>query len=210
MEIFSTATKLFVWRLKTKRAKRTVILLLTGWKKSVTHYKHMGLYWILCSQMTKTFRDNCDINLVQQTSCERLFPDVQTQWKMYFFALVYPRMDHNYGVIPGKYTCRDCVWPKIAGLYTTCHGERVLVVISGSSHQFSVTFLPLKPCLQKVQQHMVSRFDAVWFFIFLVILWTLQAHFTLWLSLGRCSVSLRTSADHYAFILHLALARVGL
>jgi len=32
------------------------------------------LYWILSSQMTKTFRDNCDTNIVQQTSCEPLFP----------------------------------------------------------------------------------------------------------------------------------------
>ena len=28
--------------------------------------------------MTKTFRDNCDKNIVQQTSCEPLFPDVKT------------------------------------------------------------------------------------------------------------------------------------
>jgi len=32
------------------------------------------LYWILSSQMTKTFRDNCDKNIVQQTSCEPLLP----------------------------------------------------------------------------------------------------------------------------------------
>jgi len=31
--------------------------------------------------MTKTFRDNCDINIVQQTSCEPLFPVVQMQLK---------------------------------------------------------------------------------------------------------------------------------
>ena len=35
--------------------------------------------------MTKTFRDNCDINIVQQASCEPLFPVVQMQLKMYFF-----------------------------------------------------------------------------------------------------------------------------
>jgi len=52
--------------------------------KSVNHYKHWELYWILSSQMTKTFRDNCDTNIVQQTSCEPLFPDVQMQLKMYF------------------------------------------------------------------------------------------------------------------------------
>jgi len=36
--------------------------------------------------MTKTFRDNCDTNIVQQTSCEPLFPDAQKQLKMYFFV----------------------------------------------------------------------------------------------------------------------------
>ena len=35
--------------------------------------------------MTKTFRDNCDKDIVQQTSREPLFADVQTQLKMYFF-----------------------------------------------------------------------------------------------------------------------------
>jgi len=39
--------------------------------------------------MTKTFRDNCDKNIVQQTSCEPLFPDVQMQLKMYFFVPFY-------------------------------------------------------------------------------------------------------------------------
>ena len=39
--------------------------------------------------MTKTFRDNCDKNIVRQTSCEPRFPDVQLQPKMYFFVLLY-------------------------------------------------------------------------------------------------------------------------
>jgi len=44
---------------------------------------------MLSSQMTKTFGDNCDINIVPQTSCEPLFPDVQMQLKMYIFFLLY-------------------------------------------------------------------------------------------------------------------------
>jgi len=36
--------------------------------------------------------------------------------------------------------------------------------------------------MQKVYQRMVARFDAVRLFIFVLILWTLQPHFTLWLS----------------------------
>jgi len=59
-------------------------------------------YWALRRQ---TFRDNCDINIVQQTSCEPLFPDVQTQLKTYFFVpSIRPCMHHNYGVISGSLT----------------------------------------------------------------------------------------------------------
>jgi len=106
--------------------------------------------------MTKTLRDNCDINIVQQTNCEPLFPDVQMQLKMYFSVpFVQPCMHHNYGVISGSHACRDCVWPIIldAELYTTCPGERVLVAI-----RFNATFLPLRPCYEKYVP--ASREDA--------------------------------------------------
>jgi len=92
--------------------------------------------------MTKTFRDNCDIYIVQQRSCEPLFPDVQMQLKMYFFVpFVRPSMHHNYGVISESHASRDWVRPVIleAELYTTCPGERVLVVI-----RFNVTFPHLR------------------------------------------------------------------
>jgi len=47
--------------------------------------------------MTKTFKDKCDINMRQWTSCELLFPDVRTQWKMHSFVpSVGPCMHHNY------------------------------------------------------------------------------------------------------------------
>jgi len=38
----------------------------------------------------------------------------------------------NYGGISESHACKDCVWPIIldAGLYTTCPGERVLVVMT--------------------------------------------------------------------------------
>jgi len=53
---------------------------------------------------------------------------------------VRPRKHHNCGVKSGRHACRYCVWPVILGaeLYTTCRGERVLVVI-----RFNVTFLYL-------------------------------------------------------------------
>jgi len=71
--------------------------------------------------MTKTFRDNCDKSIVQQTSCESLFLDVQMQLKMYFFVpFVRPCTRHNYGGISESYACKDCVWPIIldADLYS--------------------------------------------------------------------------------------------
>ena len=47
--------------------------------------------------MTKTFRDKCESNMKQLTSCELIFPDVRTQWKMYSFVpTVGPCMHHNY------------------------------------------------------------------------------------------------------------------
>jgi len=76
--------------------------------------------------MTKTFRDNCGINIVQQTSCKPPFSDVQMQLKTYFFVpFVCPCMHYNYGGISESHACRDCVWHIIldAELYTTCPGE---------------------------------------------------------------------------------------
>jgi len=110
----------------------------------LTNTNIWGFHWTLSSQMTKTFRDNCDINIVQQTSCEPLFPVVQMQLKTYFFVpFVRPCMHLNYGVISGSRACRDCVWHIIlvAELYTTYPGERVLVAT-----KFNVTFLPLRHC----------------------------------------------------------------
>jgi len=50
--------------------------------------------------MTKTFRDNCDKSIVQQTSYEPPIADVQMQLKMYFFIpFVRPCMHHKYGGI---------------------------------------------------------------------------------------------------------------
>jgi len=99
--------------------------------------------------MTKTFRDNCDKNIVQQTNCEPLFPDVQGQSKMYFFVLfTRPCMNHNYGGLSESHACKDCVWPIIldAEFYTTCPGERVLVVMT---HQVQCNIAAFQALLRK-------------------------------------------------------------
>ena len=131
--------------------------------------------------MTKTFRDNCDKNIVQQTSCEPLSPDVQMQLKMYFFVpFVRPCMRHNYGGISEIHACKDCLWRIIldAELYTTCPGERVLVA---TTHQVQYTIPTIEALLRKnthlflercrrSNNVMVACFNAVRLFIFFFIL----------------------------------------
>jgi len=67
---------------KAKSAKSTVTPVLKLGGQYVTNTNIWGFYWILSSQMTKTFRDNCNINIVQQTSCEALLSVVEMQLKM--------------------------------------------------------------------------------------------------------------------------------
>ena len=161
--------------------------------KSVSHYKHLGIVLDIEFSDDKDIQRQLWCQYYAVNNCELLFLDVWTQWKMYFFVpSLRPCMHHNYGVISGRHTSTNGVWliTLVAELCRTCRGERVLVVI-----RFNVTFLPLrlyreKMCtcfLKKVQKCMVRRFDAVRLFIsiFVLILWTLQPHFTLWLSAQR-------------------------
>jgi len=49
----------------------------------------------------------CAVNKLQASFCQ-----CSAQWKMYFFVpSVGPCMHHNYGVILGRRTSTDCVWP---------------------------------------------------------------------------------------------------
>jgi len=127
--------------------------------------------------MTKTFRDHCDKKIVQQTSCEPLFPDVQMQLEMYFFVpFVRPCMRHYYGGISESHACKDCLWPIIldAEVYTTCPGERVLVAMTDQVQCNIPTFeallrknmhLFLERC-RRFNNVIVACFDAVRLFIF--------------------------------------------
>jgi len=103
-------------------------------------------------------------------------------------------------------------WPIILGswLWKTSRGEWVLIVI-----RFNATFLylwglrlkkyvPLSWTMQKVLQCMVRRFDAVKLFIFILILWTLQPHFTLRLS-SQTLVRVCACQNTFAFYLDVVL-----
>ena len=173
MGLSSTATKLFAWclRLNVQRAQP-----LPSWNWVVNIRK---ICWpiqisgdsILSSQMTKTFRDNCDINIVQQTSCK---PNIQMQLKTYFFVpFLRPCMHLNYGVISGSHACRDCGWHIIlvAEPYTTCPGERALVAI-----RFNVTFLPLRHCYVNTSTCFLK--DAESLATYGYVLWCSQIVFT--------------------------------
>jgi len=94
------------------------------------------------------------------------------QLKMYLFVpFVRPCMHQNYGGISESYACKHCVWPIIldAELYTTCPGERVLVVMT---HQIQCNIPKFEALLRqnihlflercrKSNDVIVACFDAV-------------------------------------------------
>jgi len=141
---------------------------------------------------------------------------------MYFFVLfVRPCTHHNYGWISESHACKDCVWLIIldAELYTTCPGERVLVVMT---HQVQCNIPAFEALLRKnvhlflercrrSNNVMVACFDAVRLFIFFLILWTLQPHFALWLSARTLQcLFVWWCACHNAFVLYLGLTVLGI
>jgi len=141
---------------------------------------------------------------------------------MFFFVpFVRPCMHHNYGGISESHACKDCVWPIIldAELYTTYPGERVLVVMT---HQVQCNISTFEAVLRKNMHLFLERyrrsnnvmfacFDAVRLFIFFLILWTLQPHFTLWLSARTLQCFFVWGcACHNAFVLYLGLISLGI
>ena len=141
---------------------------------------------------------------------------------MYFFVpFVRPCMHQNYGGISESHGCKDYMSPIIldAELYTTCPGERVLVVMTHQVQCNIPTFeallrknmyLYLERCRRSTNV-MVACFDAVRLFIFVLILWTLQPHFTLWLSARTLQcLFVWGCACHNAFVLYLALTSLGI
>ena len=125
-------------------------------------------------------------------------------------------MHHNYGGISESHACKDCVCPLIlyADLYTTCPGERMLVFMT---HQVQCN-IPTFEAVSRKNMHwflercrrsnnvMVACFDAVRLFMFVLILWILQPHFTLWLSARTLQcLFVWGCACHNAFVLYLAL-----
>ena len=138
-----------------------------------------------------------------------------------FRSFVRHCMHHNYGGLSECHACKDCVWPTIldAGLYTTCPGERVLVVMTHQVQCYIPTFEAVlrknmyffaERC-RRSNNVMVACFDAVRLFIFVLSLWTLQPHFTLWLSARtlQCLFVLGC-ACHNAFVLYLGFTSLGI
>ena len=131
--------------------------------------------------------------------------------KMYFFVpSVGPCMHHNYGVISGRHTSMDCVWPitLVAGLCTTCRSEQVLV----GRHQVQWNLPPYEALLKKnvylflerckkskhVWLHALVQSDCLYLSFF--------EHYNRILLCdcvpGPYCVSLRTCAGHNAFVRH--------
>ena len=132
---------------------------------------------MLSFQMTKTFRDNSDMNIVHQTSCDLLFPDFSNAVKYVLFRSFCTSMYASHLWCDFRKACirrlRVAYNFGCRALYTF-RGERVLVVI-----RFNVTFVPLRPHCEKmctcflndgkVQQYKVARFHAVRLFIFVLL-----------------------------------------
>jgi len=139
------------------------------------------------------------------------------QLKMYFFVpFVRPCMHYIYGGISESHACKDCVWPIIldAGLYTTCPGERVLAVMTLQVQCNIPTFEAvlrknMHSFLERFRRYnnvMVACFVAVSLFVFFLILWTLQPHFTMWLNARTLQCFFVWGcACHNAFVIYLGL-----
>jgi len=117
--------------------------------------------------------------LCSKQAANFFFPMLHAVKRFFYFLSVRPCMHHNLGVISGRHACRDCVWRIFlgAGLYTTCRGERVSVVI-----RFNVTFLYLTPYWGKMHTSFLNDAESLTKHDYVFIVWTLQPHVTLWLS----------------------------
>ena len=188
-EIIFNSSNTVCMTFKAKTAKRTVIPLsdigctnskiclplqifgdcLTYWVFRWQRHSETTAISILCNNANFSFR-------------------CRTQLKMYFFVpSVGPCVYHNYGVISGRHTFTDCVWPitLVAGFHTTCRSEQVLVgrlQVPWNIPTFEALLekkrAPVSWTIQKVQECMVARFDAVRLLIFVLLVWTLQPHLT--------------------------------
>ena len=145
MELFSTTAKLFVWHLRPRVQKSWS---LHYWQmggqnvKSVNHYKYLGVVLDTALSDDKDIQRQLRYQYCAANKLRSSFSRCSIALKMYFFVpCVRPCMHHNYGVISESHACKDCGCLTIldAEPYTTCPGERVLVVI-----RFNVTFLHLK------------------------------------------------------------------
>jgi len=147
MKLFN-CSKTVCMTFKAKTAKSTVIPLLTlGVQrvKSVPHYKYLVIPLDIKLSDRKNIQRQLQYKHYAVNKLRSSFSRCSNSVKniAYFFVpSLRPCVDHSYGVISGKHTSTDCVWPGtlFAGLCKTCRGKRVLVVI-----RFNVILLRLRP-----------------------------------------------------------------
>jgi len=161
---------------------------------------------ILCNEQAASLFSRCSNAVKNVLFCSFCTPMYASQlWcnfrKSYMQTL---RVAYNLG-------CR--------ALYTTCPGERLLVVMT---HQVQCNISTSEAVLRKNMHLFLERcrksnnvmaacFDAVRLFIFFLILWTLQPHFTLWLSARTLQCFFVWGcACHNALVLYLGLTSLGI
>jgi len=219
-EIICNCSRTDCMMFKAETARSTVIpLLALGVQrvKYVSRYKYMGIVLDIELSDDKDIQRQLGYQYYAVNKLRASFSQCSNSVTNVLFRSFFTPMcaSQSHGVISGRHTSTDGVWlvTLVAGLCRTCRGERVLVVI-----RFNVTLLPLRPysekCvpvswkMQKVQQRMVTRFDAVRLFIPVLSLF-FEHYNRIWLCdrvPRRYSVSLTTCAGHNAFV----LTRVGL
>ena len=124
--------------------------------------------------------------LCSKQAASFFFPIFRTQCKMYFFIpSVHPCMHHNYGVISGRHTSADCLWPitLVAGL-CSLH----LPWTSVGSHQVQCNIRTFEALLRKNVYLFLERWkksNSTWLRALMqsdCLYSSFFEHYTLWLS----------------------------
>jgi len=182
-EIIFNCRKTACMTFKAKREKSTGITLLklcVQRVKSVSHYKDLGIVWDAGPRWIR-YLDTTAMSKASFSWCSNAVKNILFH---YFCTPMYA----------SQLWCdfRKAYFQRLFGAYltsvarhcTTCHGERMLVVI-----RFNITFLPLRlywykmcTCFSKDAASLTTYGCALWCSqIIYIRLLTIQPHFTLWL-----------------------------
>jgi len=161
--------------------------------------------------MTKIFRDNCDL----WASFSRGSNSVKNVLFRSFCTPIYaPQLRCNFrkSYKQRMRVAYNCGWRALYNLPRRA---------SVSSHYaqcniptFEALLLKMRTCFSKDAESLTAHGHTLWcrLFIFVLILWTLQSHFTLWMSARtlHCLFVRGVLSCHNTLVLYLALTSLGI